>query len=324
MYLNDRNTTPELLHYRVLSKRMVLNFQDSRDLKIYESGYSGECLYDKLFDEAGHDNLYIFRDVYLAAGKSGAQYDSIIISGDAIIVNEIKNYSGEYYYKNGRLSKNNEVVPDNPFTQVDRAVGKLYRIFRDNRTAADITGKVIFPNDDFRLYSEDNSIWKNVIIRMDLKKYFRQFKDSYNTEKADRFVSLIRGHVTVNPYFNGSSDVARIRKGLYCGECGSFDLEKGRYHFRCMKCQVKESFETHFLRAVSDYKYIYFNQPMTCRLLMDFINNDISQRAVQRYLQKFCTVIRKGNQTQYKLNYYNFEHAIKDSKNQQRYKNTVD
>ena len=323
MYLNDRNTTPELLHYRALSKRMVLNFQDSRDLKIYESGYSGECLYDKLFDEAGHDNLYIFRDVYLAAGKSGAQYDSIIISGDAIIVNEIKNYSGEYYYKNGRLSKNNEVVPDNPFTQVDRAVGKLYRIFRDNRTAADITGKVIFPNDDFRLYSEDNSIWKNVIIRMDLKKYFRQFKDSYNTEKADRFVSLIRGHVTVNPYFNGSFDVGRIRKGLYCGECGSFDLEKGRFQLTCRKCGTIESNETHLLRAMSDYKFLFYNQPMTKRSLLEFIDNIFHENTVYKVLQKHCYINRNGAHTSYTLKYYSFETAIEEIRRLQRYKDKV-
>lgn len=91
MYLNNRNAPPELLHYRILSRRMILNGEDARNLKIYESGFFGEYLYDKLFDEVGHDNLYIFRDVYLVAGKSGAQYDSIIISDDAITVNEIEN-----------------------------------------------------------------------------------------------------------------------------------------------------------------------------------------------------------------------------------------
>ncbi|MDO5360686.1 MAG: nuclease-related domain-containing protein, partial [Jeotgalicoccus sp.] len=200
MYLNDRNTTAELLHYRALSVRGVLSVEDARNLKIYESGFSGECLYDKIFDEVGHDNLYIFRDVYLAVGKSGAQYDSIIIADDVITVNEIKNYSDEYYYKNGRFIKNGEVVPDNPFTQVDRAVGKLYRICRNAKISTEIKSKVIFPNDDFRLYSEDTSIWKNVVIRMDLKKYFRQFKDSYNTEKAGSLVSVIRAHISPNPY----------------------------------------------------------------------------------------------------------------------------
>ena len=323
MYLNKRNTTAELLHYRALSRRMDLNSEDARDLKIYEVGFSGECLYDKIFDEVGHDNLYVFRDVYLTVGKTGAQYDGIIISNDAITVNEIKNYSGEYHFKENRMIKNNEVVPDNPFTQVDRAVGKLYRICRNAKVNVDIKGKVIFPNDDFRLYSEDNSIWKNVVIRMDLKKYFRQFKDSYNTEKADRLVSLIQGHIAVNPYFNGSSNSDRIRKGLYCGKCGSFELEKGRFQLTCVKCGTIESNETHLLRAMSDHKFLYYDSPMTKRSMLELIDYQLHKITVLRALQKHCDVNRKGRQTSYTFKYYDFEAAIIKTKKVQRYKDKL-
>lgn len=323
MFLTDRRTPPELLHSTALRFRKNLAADEERKLRIHKHGFFGECLYDQLFDEAGHDNLYIFRDIYLVAGKSGAQYDSIIISGDAVTVNEIKNYSGEYYYKNGRLIKNNEVVPDNPFTQVDRAVGKLYRIFRDNRVTADITGKVVFPNDDFRLYSEDNSIWKNIVIRMDLKKYFRQFNAGYNTEKADRYVSLIRGHVTENPYFNGNSDIEGIRRGLYCGECGSFELKKGRFQLTCLKCGTIESNETHLLRAMSDHKFLYYKQPMTKRSLLELIDNIFHENTVYRALQKHCYINKNGPCTSYTLKYYSFQTAITEIREMQRYKDKI-
>ena len=323
MYLNDRNTTAELLHYQALSRRMVLNAEDARDLKIYESGFSGECLYDKLFDEVGHDNLYVFRDIYLAAGKSGAQYDSIIISNDAITVNEIKNYSGEYHFKNGRLIRSGEVVPDNPFTQVDRAVGKLYRIFRNAKISTEIKGKVIFPNDDFKLYSEDNSIWRNIVIRMDMKKYFRQFKDSYNTEKAERLVSLIRSHISPNPYFNGSSNVGRIRTGLYCGSCGDFNLIKTRYHCQCVSCGTKESNETHMLRVMSDYKYLFYGEGMTRRKLMTLVGDDFHPEVLRRALSKYCSMNRKGKNTEYTFKYYDFEEAMKYISNTSKYRNYI-
>ena len=324
MFLNDRKVTPELLHYRAFGRRMQLNFDDARNFRVYESGYSGECLYDKIFDEAGHDNLYIFRDVYLAAGKSGAQYDSIIISGDAITVNEIKNYSGEYYYKNGRFIKNGEVVPDNPFTQLDRAVGKLYRICRNARMAAEISGTVVFPNDDFKLYSEDNSIWKNVVIRMDLKKYFRKFKGDYNTEKAERLVSLIRTHISENPYFNGSTNVKGVRRGLYCGRCGDFNLIKMRYHRQCSGCGTKESNETHMLRVMSDYKYLFYGEGMTRRRLAELIGNDFHPEVLRRALGKYCTKNKKGKNTEYVLNYYDFDEAMMHINKTSKYKNYIE
>ncbi|HBV24062.1 MAG TPA: hypothetical protein DEB42_09830 [Jeotgalicoccus sp.] len=314
MYLNDRNTTAELLHYRALSVRGVLSVEDARNLKIYESGFSGEYLYDKIFDEVGHDNLYIFRDVYLAVGKSGAQYDSIIIADDVITVNEIKNYSDEYYYKNGRFIKNGEVVPDNPFTQVDRAVGKLYRKCRNAKISTEIKSKVIFPNDDFRLYSEDTSIWKNVVIRMDLKKYFRQFKDSYNTEKAGSLVSVIRAHISPNPYFNGRSNVDRLRTGLYCGSCGDFNLIKTRYHRQCVSCGTKESNETHMLRVMSDYKYLFYGEVMTRRSILELIGNEFDKKVVYRAFLKHCDAHKQGNQMYYAFKYYDFDDAYKQTK----------
>ncbi|WP_026858382.1 nuclease-related domain-containing protein [Jeotgalicoccus psychrophilus] len=323
MYLNDRNATAELLHYRALSRREVLSAEDKRELKIYENGFSGECLYDKLFDETGHDNLYVFRDVYLAAGKSGAQYDSIIIANDTLIVNEIKNYSGEYQFNDGRLIRNNEVIPDNPFTQVDRAVGKLFRRCKNAKVTVDIKAKVIFPNDDFRLYSEDTSIWKNVVIRMDMKKYFRQFKDSYNTKKADRLVALIREHETVNPYFNGSSNVGQIRKGLYCGECGSFELEKGRFQLTCAKCGTIESNETHLLRAMSDHKFLFYNHPMTKRSILELIAYTFHENTVYRALQKHCYINKNGPCTSYTLKDYSFKTAIAKTRGLQRYKDKI-
>ena len=321
MYLNDRKEGPELLHYRALGKRANLSFDDKRNLKVYEDGFSGECLYDKLFDEIGHDNLYIFRDVYLTAGKSGAQYDSIIISGDEITINEIKNYTGEYYYKEGRFIKNGEIVPDNPFTQVERAAGKLYRICRNSRINADVITKVIFPNDDFKLYSEDNSIWKNIVIRMDMKKYFRSFKVQHNTEKSGRLVSMIRGHISENPYFNGSRNTGDIRRGLYCGNCGNFNLIKTRYHRECSRCKTKESNETHMLRAMSDYKYLYYGGEMTRRKLMELIGDDFHPEVFRRALNKYCVKNRKGKNTEYVFKYYDFEEAMQHLDQTSKYKN---
>src|SRR5699024_3199247 len=151
----------------------------------------------------------------------------------------------------------------------------LYRICRNYNVTVEITGKVIFPNDDFRLYSEDNSIWKNVVIRMDLKKYFREFKESCNTGKADNLESLIREQIPDNPHFKGRLDAGQSRMRIYCGECGSFNLEKGRFQLTCAECGTIESIETHLRRAMSDHKFLLYNQPMTKRSLLRLIDHQL-------------------------------------------------
>src|SRR5690625_4985648 len=99
MFLNKRKMSVELLHYEALSSRSVLSSKERYTMKRLKKGYEGECLYDQIFEEIGHDNIYIIRDVYLKIDKSDTQYDSIIITENRIVVNEIKNYTGDYRYE---------------------------------------------------------------------------------------------------------------------------------------------------------------------------------------------------------------------------------
>lgn len=155
---------------------------------------------------------------------------------------------------------------------------------------------------------------------MDLKKYSRQFKDSYNTEKADRLVSLIRAHISPNPYFNGSSNVGRIRNGLYCGSCGDFHLIKARYHRQCAGCGTKESNETHMLRVMSDYKYLFYGEVMTRKSVLELIGNEFDKKVVYRAFLKYCDVHKKGNQTYYTFKYHDFDDAYKQSEKNMKHR----
>ena len=72
----------------------MLTDKEERSLPFYEKGYLGECLYDKIFEEVGHSNLYLFRDTWLEINSSIVQLDSLIISDGEMIINEIFNFSG--------------------------------------------------------------------------------------------------------------------------------------------------------------------------------------------------------------------------------------
>lgn len=309
MYLNDRMMSAELLYYRTLETRSKLSDDEKWQLKISKRGFEGECLYDKIFEQVGHKRVYIYRDLYLKIENSTAQYDSLIISDEGVTVNEIKNYTGDYLYKGGRFYKNNKILPDNAFAQLNRSTGKLISLSNDSALNFKVAGKVVFPNDDFRLHSEDNSIWGDVVVRSNLRKYFRGFNNEYAGQAADEIALLIKSKIVDNSYFNEKADMANLQKGLYCGSCHSFNLIKRRKYFICTNCKKKEDNETHLLRAMSDYKFLFYNETMTCKAISQLINNMIHQRTVQRHLIKHCTATKKGNETTYKFKYYNFEDA---------------
>lgn len=323
MYLNDRNTTPELLYYRALAKRAVLNKQEQLKFRMAERGYEGECLYDEIFNLVGHDNVYIFRDVYLKIENSSAQYDGIIITYNGAVVNEIKNYAGDYRYENGQWFNGSRRLSDDGITQVTRAANKLVNLGSISGLPLAATGKVIFPNDDFRLTTDDEKIWGKIVVRSALKKYLRGFRYENSGGRAASIVKLIDSSIAENTYLTMQANMDRLRKGIYCGSCGNFKLIKTRYHRQCAGCGTKESNETHLLRVMSDYKYLFYGERMTRRRLMTLVDDEFHPEVLRRAFTKYCHINRKGKNTEYTFKYYDFEEAMKYLSETSKYRNYI-
>lgn len=321
MYLNSRNTPPVLLHYRALSRRMALGAEEKIKMKMAERGYEGETLYDEIFNSIGHEQVYIFRDVYLKIENSLTQYDSIIVGDSGAVVNEIKNYSGDYRYEKGQWFNGSRRLSDDGITQVTRAVNRLLKLSEGRGPAFDVSGKVVFPNDDFRMTTDDDKVWGKIVVRSNLKKYFRSFRYGNIGARAEAIVKLIENSIGENMYFKTQTDIDRLRKGLYCGKCGEFNLFKARYHRQCGSCGAKESNETHMLRVMSDYKYLFYGESMTKKRLMTLIGDDLHPEVVRRAFAKYCYKNRKGKSTEYTFKYHDFNEAMKYLDYTSKYKN---
>ena len=263
-----------------------------------------------MFDEIGHDDLLIYRDLYLKIRRSVTQYDALVINDDGIIVNEIKNYTGDYKVEGGDWFRSGREISEEPIAQLNRAVGKLIGLRNSVNGDFEISGKLIFVSDDFYLQTDDSTLWGKIVVRMDLRRYLRKFRGGKIGNKSQFIVRLLSENIVENPYIDNNVDDERLRKGIYCGQCGSFNLIKSRFHLICAGCGSKESNETHLLRALSDYQCLFYGKPMTRMSFMDFIDYSLTPRVVYRILLKHCYVNKKGNQTTYISKYQNFEDAM--------------
>lgn len=320
MILFERFAGLELAYYRALKRRVTLSAIDARNLLAEEKGYAGECTYDRIFDEVGHDSVLVFRDIYLGIEGRAAQYDSLIVSNDGIVVNEIKNYSGNYRYDKGTWYIGKSPVSDDALSQLRRAVGKLVKLRYQVRGKFNISGKVIFPNIEFRLQSIDDELWDNVVLRSGLRSYLSQFQNMHAGRAAEGIAELIRNHIVPNTYFDKCADFSAVRKGLYCSECGGFELENRKYHLLCESCGSKETKETHILRAISDYKALFLNERLTKRKFQEFIDYQVSRKTVFRLLNKYCHRHNNGSGSCYTFKYKDFDNAYRESERLWRYK----
>ncbi|HBV22361.1 MAG TPA: hypothetical protein DEB42_01025 [Jeotgalicoccus sp.] len=322
MFINERTKPKELLFYEALAARTALTKREAKDLSKMKKGYEGEILYDQIFESIGHDNVIIYRDVCLNIDNSVTQYDSLIVSDKGIISNEIKNFSGTCTVNNGNWTLNNFPITKVPFSQLNRSVGKLMEMRNISQNDFTVSGKIIFPNDTFVFNSDDHSNWNKIILRSGLRDYFRQFNHSgvRSGHKAQYISRIISSCIVDNPYFTLQADKIRLKYGLYCGQCGSFNLSKKRFHLTCNKCGSNECNETHMLRALSDYKFLFYNELMTRNSFLEFIDNDIPVHTVSRFLNKHCFQHQKGNMSNYTFKYFDFDDATKKSDAYIRYK----
>ncbi|CAM4159443.1 nuclease-related domain-containing protein [Jeotgalicoccus halotolerans] len=324
MFINERTKPHELIYYEALSARTSLMKQESAKFGNVKKGYEGEMLYDQIFDSIGHGNVLIYRDLFLSIDGSVTQYDTLIISDSGIISNEIKNFSGSITVRDGSWYRGNFSIPNDAFSQLNRAVGKLMELRNASRSDFKVSWKLIFPNDNFTFHSDDQSNWSKITLRSGLRNYFRQFNQSGIAagNKAQYISRLISSSIVENPYFKPEVDKTRLKFGLYCGWCGSFNLSKKRFHLNCNKCGSTECNETHLLRAMSDYKFLFYNQPMTRNSLLKFIDYEIPQYTVSRFVNKYCFQHKRGNTSHYTFKYYDFNDAINKSDVYKRYRDS--
>lgn len=320
MIISERKISKELAYYRALSFRCQLNGEDAKKLSVLERGFAGEGIYDEVFDDVGHGSVFVFRDIYLGIEDSFAQYDALIVSDAGITVNEIKNYSGFYRVEKEKWFAGNFEVPDDPLAQLKRAMNKLLRLKYIHRLNFDITGKVIFPHIDFRLNCDSRNVREKLVMRSELRDYLKQFKNDYAGRYAEDIANAIAAHVIDNPYFDKNADFDLVRKGLYCGSCGSFEVEDNHFYMKCGKCDTQEKKETHVLRAMSDFSALFLNERMTKKKLIIFMDELISSRTVIRMLNKYCDRVLNGAHTYYQFKYDSFNSAYEEYKSSYRYK----
>src|SRR5699024_1417797 len=170
MFLTGRKKPKQLMYYEVLEKRAELSREEQRALQYLRSGFEGEKQFDDVFDEVGHDNLYIFRDIWLVLDGATVQLDSLAVTNDTLILNEIKNYSGKYTYENGVWKVRRQQISEDPVSQIRRAAGKLFKLSYETSFKFEVRKEIIFINSYFMFDAYDDRDPDMFILRNGLKQ----------------------------------------------------------------------------------------------------------------------------------------------------------
>lgn len=299
MFVTERRKSANHIYLEVLETRSGLSGKEKRDLKRYRSGYEGERDYDAVLEEVGHNRLYVFRDVWLGIRESKVQLDTLIVADDRLIVNEIKNYSGNYSYEDGVWKVRGHQISEDPVSQVSIAVNKLLKLRYDTGVHFEVQKEIVFVN-PYMIF--DHTDYKNpelFVMRNGLKQYFRSLHNNTSGHSAKGLAEEVARRIIKPPHPVSVNESAKVRFGVNCHKCSGFDIMIKRFCSECQACGCVEPFERLIVRAAIEFSVLFPGEKMTRRKIHEFLGGAINCQSVQRRLSRYFVKEGDGKQSHY-------------------------
>ncbi|NKE07929.1 nuclease-related domain-containing protein [Mesobacillus selenatarsenatis] len=285
MILKTRYEPDELKIMNLLEPRM--NFTEKEKQRHYRlrKGYEGEVKYDRWMKSLEIQNLTL-NDLLLEASNTTFQIDSSVITQNKLLLFEVKDFEGEYYYEDERLKIiYGEEIKD-PLLQLKRNTSLFRQLLASLGFHLEIESYVLFINPEFTLYQAPKN--SPIILPSQLNRFMKKLNkrqsklNNIHQKIADKLLEL---HTVDNPYKRlPKYEYEQLKKGIVCGECHSFvDLIVKR-EFVCSHCGSTEKIDTAVLRSVADIKLLFPDKKVTTALIHEWCNGVVSLKSVRRIL----------------------------------------
>lgn len=233
MFLKTAVKPPQLEYLEEVHGRTHMTEMDRRKYFNLKLGFEGE---KKVFNFLNQfDNGVCIWDVRLdICGE--VQYDFFVIVNGIIFILEIKNFYGNYTYKEGNLKSESGFVCRDVFSQASNERDKFEAFCYEQNIRYKIVNEVVFVNNTFKVINDVNDIkFKNMSAIEKLAKYMCNF------EIKDEDIAI--GELIVKHHIENSKNEQKhfypydkMTRGLKCPECFRF-LKVERSAKKKVKCR---------------------------------------------------------------------------------------
>ncbi|MBS4216429.1 NERD domain-containing protein [Bacillus sp. FJAT-49825] len=273
--------------YRSLNTRMELLPDDRWNYQKLKSGFEGEMFFQSLTDKLQCD-CYVLHDLLFELNGTTFQIDSLIIFQDIISLNEVKNFTGDFFYEDGKFYDSNKKERKDPLAQLDRCESMFRQLLEKLGFKFIVVGKVVHVNPEFTLYQAPREV--PIIFPTQLNTYMRKLEAApvALNNKHRKFVEkLLSLHQEENPYSKlPPYAYCQCRKGLTCANCLSFEVSVVGQRCVCVDCGHEEKVESAILRHVEELRLLFPDFKITTNLVFEWCGGGVDKKRVRRILEK--------------------------------------
>lgn len=285
-----------------LNNRMELSFEDKMNYLNQVKGFEGECLFDQQVNHSEQTGI-VLNDLLLSTKHTHYQIDSIFISNQEIFLYEIKNYEGNYTYKDDTLYAESGHALQNPIAQVNRVKSYLYNLFINMGYQYSITGNVAFMHPNFYIYSlpPTDVILFSGQLSEHLKGISAQYSSGVISLQDKKLANyLINQHnENFRPTHLPHYTFQDLKKGITCPECFSFQSNQSRVNRTCTSCGHKEKIADAIYRSVLEFQLLFPDMPINVPTITIWCGGIFPNSRIQVLLKNKFTLHAKGNRTFY-------------------------
>ncbi|MGO4936181.1 nuclease-related domain-containing protein [Fundicoccus sp. Sow4_H7] len=234
----------QLIYFEMLDLRGALDTKElQREFTTLRKGYEGEALFYSYFKAHAPQNWVVYYD-YSFDFDGKAQIDFLLVSNQLWYLIEVKNYSGHLDYTDNTVTINNKIY-QNIFRDLDNRTVRLKRLVATVSRQITVTPIMIFIGADFT-YTLNQKPSMTVIPRTAIKHFLTKlppvtpllnYQQTQNTLNKYKTPYQIKYHRLEPEAF------VKIRKGIHCANCSSYNVERMRSCVRCGACSHLERLE---------------------------------------------------------------------------------
>lgn len=266
MIFKERIRSDELHIFERLSIRTRLTEQDLQLFSNLKKGYQGERLFDTYLERLRCDCL-VLNDLVFKVNNKICQIDSLIITVHSLLLFEIKNYEGDYYYKSesDQLFKKPDYEITNPLNQLNRTATLFRQHIKNLGFSFPVTAFIVFVHPEFTMYQ--SLMDKPFIFPTQIKRFFseHEFNCQPVSDQHKLFAEKLVNSQTTDSFVHyfPSYTFEELRKGITCKKCNSFMLTiKGRKCI-CKECGEEEIAASAIYRSIKEYLLLFPDRKLT-------------------------------------------------------------
>ncbi|WP_053361484.1 nuclease-related domain-containing protein [Bacillus sp. FJAT-27251] len=289
MLYKSREESAEIRILRHLNNRMTLTEKDKQHFLNLAKGYEGEVLFDSLTEKLSCE-CYILNDLLLQVGGTLFQIDTLIILQGTIYACDVKYHEGDYFYETDKLYKKPRIEVLDPLLQLKRSDSLLRQLLSKLGYHFSLESFVVFINPQFTLYQAPLN--KPIIFPTQVNRFLQKLDStpsklsSKHKQLADKLVSL---HITDSPYRQlPSYKYGKLKKGLTCSKCQSFEVHVKGKNCVCKDCETLEPVVSAVIRSIEEYKLLFPNEKITTNVIYEWCKV-VTKKRIRAILQENFT-----------------------------------